>query len=69
MTAVRRAETLQHRAKRARELRNGIVAAAAALAVITEEIAAIHLGLDTGRDEGVDWVYGERLIQPAEATQ
>jgi len=34
LTAVRRAETLQHRAKRARELRNGIVAAAAALAVI-----------------------------------
>ncbi len=41
--SVRRAEALQCRAERARELRNGIVAAAAALAVITEEIAAIRL--------------------------
>jgi hypothetical protein len=64
---VRRAEALHHRAERARELRNGIVAAVAALAVITEESAAICLGLDTGREEAVDWIYGERLIQPLTA--
>ena len=34
--SVRRAETLQHRAEHARDLRNGIVAAAAALAVIAQ---------------------------------
>jgi len=62
--SVRRAETLQHRAERARELRSGIVAAAAALAAITEEIAAIHLRLDTGREEAIDWIYGEQLIEP-----
>jgi hypothetical protein len=64
---VRRAETLQHWAGRGREVRNGIVAAAAALAVMTEEIAGIHLGLETGQEEAIDWIYGERLIQPAEA--
>lgn len=66
--SVRRAEILQRRAERARELRNGIVAAAAALAAIAEEIAAIHLGLDTGHQEAIDSIYGERLIQPTEAT-
>jgi hypothetical protein len=64
---VRRAEALQHRAERARELRNGIVAATAALAVIAEDSAAICLGLDTGREEAIDWIYGERLIQPSTA--
>ena len=64
---VRRAEALHHRAERARELRNGIVAAVAALAVITEESAAICLGLDTGREEAIDWIYGERLVQPLTA--
>lgn len=60
--SVRRAKTLQRRAERARELRNGIAAAAAALAAITtEEIAAIHLGLDTGHQKAIDWIYGERL--------
>ena len=65
--AVRRAETLQLRAERARELRNEIVATAAAMAAIAEEIAAIHLGLDTDREEAIDSIYGERLIQPTEA--
>jgi hypothetical protein len=65
--SVRRAETLQHRAERARELRNGIVAAKAALAVIAEEIAGIHLGLETGHQEAVDRIYGERLMQPSRA--
>jgi len=64
---VRRAEALHHRAERARELRNGIVAAVAALAVITEESPAICLGLDTGREEAIDWIYGERLVQPSTA--
>ena len=36
------AEIVQHKVERARELRKAIAAAAAALAVITEEIAAIH---------------------------
>jgi len=65
--SVRRAETLQHRAERARELRNGILAAEAALAAIAEEIAGIHLGLETGHQEAVDQIYGERLIQPSTA--
>ena len=65
--SVRRAETLRHGAARARELRNGIVAAAAALVVIAEEIAGIHLGLGTGYQEAVDWIYGERLLQPSTA--
>jgi len=65
--SVRRAETLQHRAERARELRNGIVAAEAALAVIAEEIAGIHLGLGTDHQEAVDRIYGERLLQPSTA--
>ena len=64
---VRRAEALQHQVERARELRNGIVAATASLAVIAEESAAICLGLDTGREEAIDWIYGERLIQPSTA--
>jgi hypothetical protein len=65
--SVRRAEILQRRADRAGELRNGIVAAAAALAVIADEIAAIHLGLENGHEKALDWIYGERLTQPAEA--
>ncbi len=66
--SAQRAEVLQHRAERARELRNEIVAAAAALAVIAEEIAGIHLGLETGREEAIDWIYGEQLIRPTGAT-
>jgi hypothetical protein len=66
-TSVRRAEALQYRAGHARELRNGIAAAAAALAVIAEEIAGIHRGLETGHQEAVDRIYGERLIQPSTA--
>lgn len=60
------AETLRHKVERARELRGAIVAAAAALGVIAEEIASIHLDLETGREKAVDWIYGERLIQPTE---
>jgi hypothetical protein len=59
------AEIVQYKVERARELRKAIAAAAAALAVITEEIAAIHL--EAGREETIDYGYGERLIQPAEA--
>ena len=54
------AEIVQHKVERARELRKAIAAAAAALAVITEEIAAIHL--EAGHEEAIDWIYGERLI-------
>jgi hypothetical protein len=66
--SAHRAEALQNQAERARELRNEIVAAAAALAVIAEEIAGIDLGLETGRGEAIDRIYGEQLIQPTEAT-
>jgi hypothetical protein len=41
-TSVRRAETLRRRADRAREVRDHIVAAAGALAVIAEEIAVLN---------------------------
>ena len=58
------AEIVQHKVERARELRKAIAAAAAALAVIAEEIAAIQL--ETGHEEAIDWAYGERLIQPTE---
>ena len=64
--SVPSAEIVQHKVERARELRKVIAAAAAALAVITEEIAAIHL--ETGHKEAaIDCIYGERLMQPAEA--
>ena len=63
--SVPSAEIVQHKVERARELRKAIAAAAAALAVITEEIVAIHL--ETGHEEAIDSIYGERLIQPAEA--
>jgi hypothetical protein len=46
--SVRSAEALQRRAERARELRNGIVAAAAAVAAIAEEVALV--GQDGGRE-------------------
>ena len=58
-------EIVQHKLERARELREAIVAGAAALAVITEEIAGISL--ETGREKAVDWIYGERLMQQTEA--
>jgi hypothetical protein len=53
---------VQHKVERARELRRAIVAAAAALAVITEEIAEIHP--ETSREKAIDWIYGERATQP-----
>jgi hypothetical protein len=56
------AEIMRHKVERARELRKAIVAAAAALAVITEEIAEIYPA--TGHDKAIDWIYGERLINP-----
>jgi hypothetical protein len=41
------AESVRHKVERARELRKAIAAAAAALAVMAEEIARIHQGLET----------------------
>jgi len=58
------AQTVQRKVERARQLRRAI-AAAAALAVMAEEIAQSHLG--AGYEEAIDWIYGERLIQPAGA--
>jgi hypothetical protein len=64
--AVRRAEALQRRADRAKEVRNHIVAAAGALAAIAEEVALLSQNRDTGHERAVDWIYGERLLEPAE---
>ncbi|HYA51046.1 MAG TPA: hypothetical protein VEG33_07730 [Streptosporangiaceae bacterium] len=44
---ARRAEVLQRRIERAKELRNGIVAAAAAMAAIAEEVALVHQDRET----------------------
>jgi hypothetical protein len=50
--SVRRAEVLQRRLERAKELRTGIVAAAAALAAIAEEAALVHRDLKTRHPGG-----------------
>ena len=65
--AVRRAEALQRRADRAREVRDHIVAAATAVAAIAEEIALLNQERETGHEKAVDWIYGERLLRPTEA--
>ena len=65
--SVRRAEALQRRADRAKEVRNHIVAAAGALTAIAEEVALLSQDRDAGHEEAVDWIYGERLLQQAEA--
>jgi len=65
--AARRAEALQHRADRARQMRNQIVAAAGALAAIAEEVALLNQHRETSHEKAVDQIYGERLPQPAEA--
>ena len=64
--SVRRAEELQRRADRAREVCNHIVAAAGALAAIAEEVALLNRGRETGHEKAVDWIYGERLMLPTE---
>jgi len=65
--SVRRAETLQRRAVRAQEVRDHIVAAAGTLAAIAEEVVLLNQGRDTRNEEAVDWIYGERLLQPTDA--
>jgi hypothetical protein len=65
--SVRRAEALQRRADRAKEVRNHIVAAAGTLAAIAEEIALLNQDRETSHEKAVDWIYGERLLQPTEA--
>ncbi len=65
--SVRRAEALQRRADRAKQVRNHIVAAAGTLAAIAEEIALLNQDRETGHEKAVDWIYGERLLQPTEA--
>ena len=62
-----RAEALQRRADRAKEVRNHIVTAAGALAAIAEEIALLNQDRETGYEKPVDRIYGERLLQPTEA--
>ncbi len=65
--SVRRAEALRRRARRAKEVRSHIVAAAGALAAIAEEVALLSRDRDTGHEQAVDWIYGERLLQQAGA--
>jgi hypothetical protein len=65
--SARRAETLQRRADRAKEVRDHIVAAAGALAAIAEEVALLHRDRETSHEKAVDWIYGERLPPPTEA--
>ncbi|HXZ73039.1 MAG TPA: hypothetical protein VEH31_19495, partial [Streptosporangiaceae bacterium] len=50
--AAQRAETLQRRADRAKELRTGIVAAAGALAAIAAEVAVAGQDLESGCPSG-----------------
>jgi hypothetical protein len=50
----------------AREICNHIVAAAGALAAIAEEVALLNRGRETGHEQAVDWIYGERLMLPTE---
>ena len=49
--SVRRAETLQRRADRAREVRDQIVAAAGALAAIAEEVVLLNQDRETGHED------------------
>jgi len=65
--SVRRAEALQRRADRAKQIRNQIVAAAGALAAIAEEVALLNQHRETGHEKAVDRIYGERLLEPTEA--
>ena len=65
--SVRRAEALQRRADRAREVRDHIVAAAAAVAAIAEEVALLSQHRETSREEAADSIYGERLLEATEA--
>jgi len=46
------ADSVRHKVERARELRRAIAAAAAALAVMADEIAGIHQDLETGHRGG-----------------
>jgi len=64
--SARRTEALQRRADRAKKVRDHIVAAAGALAAIAAEVALLNQDRDTGLEEAVGWIYGERL-QPGEA--
>lgn len=65
--SARRAKALQRQVDRAKEVRNHIVAAAGALAAIAEEVALLSQHRDTGYEQAVDWIYGERLLEPTEA--
>jgi len=65
--SARRAEALQRRADRTKEARNHIIAAAATLASIAEEIAMLSQDRETGHEQAVDWIYGEHLLQPTTA--
>ncbi len=67
--SVRCAEALQRRADSAKEVCNHIVAAAGALAAIAEEVALLNQDREAGHEKAVDWIYGERLLQAAEAQQ
>jgi len=63
--AARRAEALQRRVDRAKEIRNGIVAAAAALAAMAEEITLVNQDLKTRHPRGL----AEHRRPPGEASK
>jgi hypothetical protein len=70
--SVRRAEILQRRLDRAKELRTGIVAAAAALAAIAEEVALVHPDVRTRHPGGSAErrrLAGEASKQAGQASQ
>jgi len=67
--SARRAEALQRRADRAKEVRNHIIAAAATLAAVAEEIALLSQDREAGHEQAVDWIYRERLLQPTTAAR
>jgi len=50
--SARSSEGLRRRLERAKELRSGIVAAAAGLAAMAEEVALVHQGMKTGHRGG-----------------
>ncbi len=37
------------------------------VAAIAEEVALLNQVRETGHEKAVDWIYGERLLQPTEA--
>jgi hypothetical protein len=67
--SARRAEVLRRRADRAKEVRDHIIAAAATLAAVADEVALLGQDREAGHEQALDWIYGERLLQPTTAQE